>query len=104
MVVFLQARHYIYNCSRYTALVIVSFTCATSTVSVLFYTIIITRPDVFSSIMSEIQLFAYQRHAYSVLISFVILDLSSILVGWLLILGKCTFVLRNFTRSKVRPG
>ena len=49
---------------------------------------VIGNPDSLKVILSDIQLFAYQRHAHSLLISFVILNLSSILVGTLLILGQ----------------
>ena len=41
--------------------------------------------------LSDIQILSYKRHSHSILISLIILDLSSILVGVLLILGKALF-------------
>lgn len=88
ILIFFDANGLIYSCCRITSSVVLLFTVATSTVLIVFYSMVIGNPDSLKVILSDIQLFAYQRHAHSLLISFVILNLSSILVGTLLILGK----------------
>ena len=88
ILIFFDANGIIYSCCRITSSVVLLFTVATSTVLIVFYSMVIGNPDSLKVILSDIQLFAYQRHAHSLLISFVILNLSSILVGTLLILGK----------------
>ena len=87
MLVFLQTRNFIYHCTRFSALVIVSFTSATATVMVMFYAVLMGQPTVLTSILSDVQIISYQRHGQSILISFIILDASSIIVAILLVLG-----------------
>ena len=87
MLVFLQTRNFLYHCTRITALIIVSFTSATATVMIMFYAVLMSRPLVLTSVMSDVQIISYQRHGQSFLISFIILDASSIMVAILLVLG-----------------